>query len=255
MKLIKILIPVLLLLGAAPAFAGRIVVANDEWPLRDPNWDTNAAQFELNVLTWFGSQSGDQFLLIDSSAWGSNFEGVMNSLGVSYARTTASNISLATLQQYRGVFLAVLPWYPQDAATLASYVNGGGNIYIAGGTGASGSPSGEAGAYNPLLTQFGLAFDAVSWWNGIQGVVQTSSAHPLFTGVSGLYQDTGLDVVLGPNLVAGAQILVTQDGHGLYGVYDSAPSGGQTPEPGAAWLAAGALLAIAGKRLGMRSRP
>jgi hypothetical protein len=254
MKSVKILIPFLILLAATPAFAGKILVANDEWPLKDSTWDTNAAQFERNILTWFGAQSGDRFLMIDTSAWGSNFEGVMDTSGYSHTRTIASNISLATLQQYRGVFLTVLPWYPQDADTLASYVNGGGNVYIAGGTGASGSPSGEAGAYNPFLTQFGLAFDAVSWWNGIAGVVPINNAHPLFTGVSGLYQDNGLDVLLGPSPVAGAQVLVTQNGHGLYGVYESAAAGGQVPEPGAAWLAAGALLAVMGKKFGKRSR-
>jgi len=128
-----------------------------------------------------------------------------------------SNPSLSYLQSFDAVFLAR---NPVNNNTLIDYVNGGGNVYLAGGAGWLN----EAEAWNPFLNAFGLAF--APDYNSIVGNITINSSHPIFMNVSSLYQGGGSDILDITASDSRSQVLVTFDGHGLYAVYDSS-----SPEP------------------------
>lgn len=125
---------------------------------------------------------------------------------------------------YDGIFLAR---YASDlpsaiaAPVLTDYVNAGGNVYIAAGTGIGGS-AGEAEYWNAFLNNFGLGLVGTTY-NGISGSIAISSPHAIFAGVDHLYQNNGNDVVDIDGADPKNQVLVSQGGHGLYAVYDPVP--------------------------------
>lgn len=225
---------------------GRIVVANDEWTLDTGFFPPNdPAVFVANVTNWFTGGRPGRFLAY------SNNHGVTSPLladavhaaGHSWTVTTAPPFDLATLRGYDGVFVG---GYGADNQVLTDYVNGGGNVYVFGGTGDLGTAAGEAGTWNPFLAHFGLAFDGTRF-NGVQYTIPINSDHPIFAGVDHLYQDNGSSVLdLDPQDPRN-QVLVTYQGQGLYGVFDGAP----VPEPGTLALLvgpAGVLLAFRRRR-------
>jgi PEP-CTERM motif len=115
---------------------------------------------------------------------------------------------------------------------LLRYVNAGGNVYLAAGTGSfAGGPAAEAAFWDPFLNAFGLGLGTP--YNAMSGVVSISSTHPIFDGVggvvTGLYQNNGNDSLDIDALDARGQVLVTSSGHDLYAVYDSGPLA--APEP------------------------
>jgi hypothetical protein len=150
--------------------------------------------------------------------------------------STAGTLNLSLMQNYDGIFLG--GYYTNIViADLIQYVQNGGNVYLMGGTGAGGA-AGEAGFWNPFLNAFGLSLAPV--YNGITGNIPINSPHPIFAGVSQLYQSNGNSITdlhpANPN----NEVLVFSQGQGLYAVY--------VPEP-ASLLALGAGLAgVAGLR-------
>ena len=129
---------------------------------------------------------------------------------------------------------------------LIDYVNGGGNVYVNGGTGIGGAAS-EAAAWNTFLNAFGLNFAAT--YNGIGGVIPIVSSHAVMDGVPSLYQNNGNTITLvggNPN----AQIIASSQGQGLYAVYD----GTAIPEPASLTLLGVGLLAAAVRRRSRRIR-
>lgn len=241
------------LAGAANAGTGRIVVANDEWTLSNTGFSTaggaNAANFVSSVSTWFtGGATGNNFL-----AYTNNFGFTQSSLnaamaGNSWTVSTAVTFNLATLLGYDAVFVG---GFAADNQVLIDYVNAGGNVYLAGGTasitvqtpgGPVGGAAGEALAWNTFLGAFDMEFE--SSYNGIGGNVNvTGSGHPIFNGVTQLYQNNGSSIinVTGPN----AQVLISQGQDGLYAIYD-----GTIPLPtaGGMGLAGLALLGVRRRR-------
>ena len=175
------------------ANAGTVVVDNDEWTLSDGGYGSAAdtGVFVKNVASLFsGGVPGANFHVLSSNFGlnGSSFAATMSSIGDNVAYQVNSNVSLSTLLTYKGVFLA------GDAvnnATLIQYVNAGGNVYLAGGTGVV-SAAAEAAQWNPLLNAFGLAF--APSYNGVGGNISISSSNPIFAGVTSLYQNNGNDV-------------------------------------------------------------
>jgi hypothetical protein len=105
----------------------------------------------------------------------------LESAGHEWVVSTSVDTSLANLLTYDGVFLAG-GTAPPD--TLQAYVQAGGNVYIAGGTGSGGADA-EAARYNPFLASFGLQL--VGPYNNAQLDVPISSASPLLAGVDHLY--------------------------------------------------------------------
>ena len=250
MKLRLALILGTLTLFPASAVAGKIVAANDEWTLRDARWNDDAARFETNLVSWFGAQPGDKFLIGNTAFDDQFFNLLANGLGYAYDRIPLGVApDLAMLQQYRAAFVSGPRWNPFDMVALTNYVKWGGNVYIAAGTG-GGGPSGEGGAWNEFLTAFGLQYNS-TYYNGIDAFIPIDSPHPIFSGVAALYQSNGLSVLLTDPAIPQARILVTYGGEGLYGVYESAnaPAGAwAVPEPGGLLLAACGLVALAAVR-------
>ena len=99
---------------------------------------------------------------------------------------------------------------------LIEYVNSGGNVYIAGGTGAGGSAANEAALWNPFLEAFGLAFDGERVQQRRWSESSTSS-HPIFTGVSELYELEGSSVLV-TGASTDAAVLQSFNGNGLWTV-------------------------------------
>lgn len=195
---------------------GRIVVNHDEWTLSNFGFSftPDAAQFARNVACWFtGGAPGDFLVYSDNfGLTGSPLAGTMTGAGHTWS-VGFVEFSLANLQQYDAIFLA---GNAADNAVLIDYVAAGGNVYIAGGTTGHGC---EQVTWNTFLHAFGLAYGPC--YNGIAGALPITSDHPIFTGVTSLYQNNGNTVLeLNPSNPRTA-ILAFFGSNGLYGVFDS----------------------------------
>jgi len=221
-----------------PAAAGKIVVNNDEWTLSNSGFSASndPGNFANNVAAWFLGGSGTGKFHAYSTNFGltqSSLAAVMSGAGHTWTVGTGIPFDLPTLQTYDGIFLA------GDAAdnnVLIQYVEAGGNVYLAGGTGVGGSVN-EAARWNTFLNHFGLQF--ASTYNNIGGSIAISSTHPIFTGVDHLYQNNGNSV---SDLFPGdlrQQILVNSGSQGLYAVYDSV-----VPVPASFWLLGSGMLGL-----------
>jgi hypothetical protein len=118
---------------------GRIIVAHDEVTLSNTGFSLapDASQFALNVASWFTGSTAGNFLVF-STNFGlteSQLASTMTSAGHSWTVSTAVDFSLPNLLQYDAIFLAGTP---ADNQVLIDYVNAGGNVYLAGGTGQGG---------------------------------------------------------------------------------------------------------------------
>lgn len=218
----------------APAFAGKIVVNHDDWTMS--NGQPNAGQFAASIANWF-SPGGPGNFLVYANNFGLNnatFTGALAGAGHSVSVNTGVTFDLPNLSAYDGVFLGgYLGGY--DASVLASYVNGGGNVYLMGG---SASVPSEDPVCDGFLNNFG--FDYGTSWNGIGGTFAVTSGHPIFAGAASLYYNNGNTVTLfGVNPYA--SIVESYNGTGLIGVYDS--TAGAAPEPATFGLTASFLLA------------
>jgi hypothetical protein len=175
---------------AAGQEMGRIVVANDEWTLGPPGYvqPSDGLAFALRVGAWFtGGQTGSFFAWNHYAFNDGELAFAMEGAGHTWTVGSTSEVTLAFLQQYDGVFLAAVS---VDAQVLIDYVEGGGNVYIAAGTGAWINPIWEAGAWNPFLEHFGLKLH--NTWNTAGAThLPVVEAHPIFAGVDHLWHDVG----------------------------------------------------------------
>jgi hypothetical protein len=230
--------------GILPAQAGKIVLTNDEWMLTDYGFSTSGTQpgqFALNVANWFSGATGN-FLVYSNNfgLTGSSLNTVMTGAGYGWTITNTPvvfNPALAYLQTFNAVFLA---GNNIDNSVLISYVNGGGNVFLEGGTGTINDHI----AWTAFLNAFGLDYGPN--YNSIGGNIAINSPHPLFANVSSLYQNNGNDTLDITASDPHSQVLIDYYGHGLYAVYDSGST--SVPEPATLFLLGLGLVGVAGLR-------
>lgn len=238
----RILIAAVLLTTAQGALAGRIVVAHDEWTFTDTGFvqSPDAGVFADNVARFFTGGPNGTFHAASSNfgLTGGSLAGAMSGAGHTWT-VGALTFNLPTLLGFDGIFLAG-PIAGFDANVLASYVNMGGNVYLAGGTGSFGSASAEAAFWDPFLNQFDLDFGSV--FNSLSGNHPTQPPpHPIFAGVASLFEDNGNTI---SPLVANPDVSIYFDGR--YAVYDDVRVIVAEPTQLVVWLAG--LIALAAVR-------
>lgn len=254
-RLIAAIVGVLLSLSAfgfgGTAHAGYLVVNNDEWTLSNTGFSQSpdAGTFINNITNLFtGDQPGN--FLAYSSNFGLNQSSLSNavtSAGHSWTVSTAVPFTAAGLGAYDAVFLAgtVGGVYPNQQ-TIIDYIQAGGNVYIAAGTG-NGGAAAEAAAWNQILAAAGLQF--LSPYNGITANVVPVGPHPLLAGVSSLYFAHGNSVVDLNTAGTNGEILFEHNGNGMLalGSFGQLPPPSEfspVPEPGVLLLMGLGLLGL-----------
>jgi len=198
------------------AHAGKIIVHHDEWPLSDTGFQQapTMTQFARNVAAFFTGGGPGRFL-VRTTNFGLNNSSVNNAMtgaGHQWIVDSSTPFTLANFLTYDAVFLAGTF---VETQVLIDYVNAGGNVYIAGGTGFIDEP----GVFDPFLNTFGLDYGPN--YNGVGGEFSIGTPHPLFVGVQSMYHNNGNTV---SDLVSGdsrQSVILTKDGDGLIGVYVS----------------------------------
>ncbi len=203
---------------------GKILVANDEWQFSDTGFQhsPDAAKFAQNIAVWLGACGNRTFGTFhayshDFSLTEPQLANTLKAQGHKWTSGTDFAVTLENLRNYDWIFLAGDVSASIDADVFAEYVRQGGGLYIAAGTGSNAVA--EASRWNPILNEFGLQY--ASSYNKINLVVPIESVtHPIFAGVTGLYQNNGNSISLTPNASPKAKILVQYNGQGMYAIYD-----------------------------------
>lgn len=212
---------------AGQAQAGRIVVNHDEWTWTETGFAnagaSNAGTFAQNVAKFLdtdGVAGGNVLVYSNNFGFGASFSAALTVAGYTPTFYTGPTFTLASLLSYDAVFLAGGA-FSKDDTVLTNYVNAGGGVFIAGGTG-DGGPAAEAARWNGFLGGFGLAFDGANY-NGVGGTLAVTGTHAIFSGVSQLFYDNGNTV----QDIGNTNSSIVQ-GPGLIGIYDDVPA---VPEP------------------------
>lgn len=210
--------------GAATA---KIIVSGDEWAFSNVGFLNNPT-YITNVLTWFGlmpNGSGKKVLILDGQSWncgyngtcgafGSDLQSLLTSMGIVVTYIGYTN-NLVPLTGYDAVFA---DGFMVKATTLtndlALFVNDGGAVYLAGGTGTFSppDPTGDADYWQPFLTaatgssDFGL----VGGGGWVEENPPLSFAGPIGESVANLSWYEGQGVQVGSNPSASAAIWDTQ---------------------------------------------
>jgi hypothetical protein len=197
--------------------AGRIVVANDDWTLSDRGWSTESARFSTNIAAWFTHGSTGRFLgyLADPSHSFQMLGSTITNAGHTWVLDTSTPLTVTNLLTFDGVFLGV--WPVISNSLLIEYVHAGGNVYVYGG-----GYMDEADKWNVFLSAFGLSFTNIGTccWGGVMTAI-TNTTHPIFSGVSALFQDIGTAIVDTTPGDPRSQVVMSSDaGSGLYAVWD-----------------------------------
>lgn len=136
-------------------------------------------------------------------------------------------------------FFSVHTWGGYNATVLTSYVNNGGNVYLAGGT----VILSEDSIQDSFLANLGFEFGPAH--NHISGYIVPSTSHPIFAGGSLLYYPNGNSVLLTEGAPFAQLIAVEPNiGAGLIGIYEARVSS-EIPEPSSFLLAGAGLPALA----------
>jgi len=238
----------LIVLASSVYAQGKVVVSHDEWFTSNGDLGLYGDQtFMANTLNWFGLQSGNN-VLVQTTAYSGQYNGFYQGSALdTYLSGLGLNVTYnPAITNYSG-YNAVLISGDANAGAysgLASYVFGGGKVFVEGGTAAWGGDDGtlEAAANNIFLNALGLGFTAP--WNGIGGEVstalfdqQTPFGGALFTGVNSVFANNGnsLPVTTVPVSGVTSQVWCYDDaacsslkgGQGVFGAAEVTA----TPEP------------------------
>jgi RHS repeat-associated protein len=201
---------------------GRIIMANDEWPLSNRGFQLapDTPNYASNIANWFTDGKAGNFYV-----YSYNY-GLLDPLlattmvanGHTWTVNTSILYDLPSLLQYDAIFLGDLY---VDNYLLTEYVKAGGSVYLLAGTGNT-APNNEAGRWNSFLSNFGLAYDSV-WNTALRGDNPTpvNSGHPVFKDVNSIYYSYG-NGVTDLNLQDSNQKIIfteAETGVGLFGVY------------------------------------
>jgi RHS repeat-associated protein len=199
---------------------GRVVVNYDEWTLSDNAFYAGTIAYIRNIARWFSPSRPGNFLAL-SVNFGLTGAGLANTIrgdGHTWTVNAAAPMVLQSLSQYDGIFLT------SDRAfdpVILAYVQQGGNVYLAGGTGVGGSAA-EAARWNPFLAPFSLRFGP-EYIGG--GFITNSSSHPVLLGVGELFGLGGNPVFLTSSPDPRTLLLTSIADGGLIGVFDGRQPG------------------------------
>lgn len=129
-------------------------------------------------------------------------------------------LDVAELGNYEGVLLGAKPIgdVPGNVLALTAYVNGGGNVYVFGGTDFYGSIAQDGVVLNSFLNPFGLGIS--SSMTVFRGSYSVNGSHPVLSGVDALFADNGTGIF---DLNGGDprnEVLAFHMGDGVVAVYD-----------------------------------
>jgi hypothetical protein len=210
-------------LAHADSSAGKIVVSGDEWAFSNDGLPYNYT-YVTNVLKWFGiapNGAEKKVLILDGQSWNSGYNGTLGAFGSDFRSLLASMGVAVTYRGYQddpvaldGYDAIFVDGFIVKATTLttdlASFVGGGGAVYLAGGTGTfnPANATGEASYWQPFFT--------AATWSSDFGLVGGSSwfeenlplqvAGPIGDGVTVLKWFMGQGVQVGSNPNASAAI-------------------------------------------------
>lgn len=215
------------------AHAGKIVVNHDEWTFSSAGYAAAGAAdtglFAENVLDFLSDGAGTDVLVYSDNTLltGTEFDTSASAAGYSVTKTTGLTFDLATLSTYQVIVLGGYYLNAAEVADLITYVNQGGGVYLAGGSGLTG-PAAEATAWNPFLNAFGFSFAPV--YNGINGTPAVNQTHAIESGVGQIYYNSGNTISLTGGNPDASIIESGAGGAGLLGVYDGVGVS-DVPEP------------------------
>lgn len=236
------LFALVVLAGASPALAGRVVAFGDEHFFSNAAFVSNPSgtnQLVSQLASFIGyGQANRDFLVVTSEfeVTQASFQNAMTGLGHTWTINAAAPITLANLQQYDAVFFSNLPGSGlANLPVLTQYVNGGGSVVLFGGTGSPGGAANEAAVWNPFLSTYGLQFNMPLI--GPAATIQlpvVANTNPVASGVSMVSWGFGHRVSeLNPNDPLTDLVLGTfqnADGtvstHGIIGTFDCVPTPG-----------------------------
>jgi hypothetical protein len=230
---------------AAESKAATIFVNSDEWTFSNSGFALAPAGSTANFVNNLVGEMGPKIHAY-STNFGfteSNLATAMSNAGATYSTGTGFAFTLENISEYDAIFLGGFALDANGITALSAYVAAGGNVYVAGGTGAAmGGDVAEAAAWNTFLSPFGVQMGAP--YNGISGSIAVSG-DALFDGVDGLYQNNG-NPLSGPSVFCCGQ-------DGLFAVYRTDDNGGgpgpnPIPLPAAGWLLLGGVTSLAAVR-------
>ncbi|HRK22886.1 MAG TPA: PEP-CTERM sorting domain-containing protein [Fimbriimonadaceae bacterium] len=191
---------------------GTVVVCGDEWTLSDSAFTgTNSANTKTFATNLANFMIGGSGTILDTSANGVHsgieLDNHLTGLGYTVDKDFSSTFDLALISGYDAIIVGGNRGAANDAGNLAAltaYVNGGGSVYVFGGTGDPGSAVAEAAQWNPFTTLYGITMsDTYTPPASLQDVTTDAGLHPLRNGVDKITFGFGHDLtVSGGSVVA-----------------------------------------------------